>query len=547
MCLLFSLTALHPKHLNAQIEKNNISSVHLLKQINGIYDLQNETFYSQFIDRNDIKIVHHFESKKCSNGFGIAEYYYINSENGFKSKKTYGLIDVTGKILIPCIYQKILKTGNKDLFVFNKSDSLGIYNITKGIIYQIPAKTGTHNNFFFAIDKNINYCLVKINDLYGVFSYYKEKLVVPSEYSKIDLYNNTAVCQILNKYVVYNCEEETKSDIFKEVYPLDNGKYFFIRLLNGKATVCTDAVSPFNSVFRKINKEKALEFYNKHVICENNGKIGLMDEYGNEAVPFIYDDIFFFDKQMLLVKRDNFWAISDYRNNVLSEFQFINIEQQNQINLNNFIQFSGIDTSGLLINRYLNYESTFDMSNKNLLAEIKKKLITLKNELYSRHLSKYDNSIFPRYALQNKDGFQIITILSSEKIKIDSLCWDSVFMIPGIHSYPFEIGVRKGNKFGYYDSKQNAKKYLKYDGIYFYYELFYHRSIMFSGTHNESSPFTVVKKGYVYDKSSYPKTNWLKRLTTPPNYSAKYQGKPKWRKYMNEKEFLEERSINSNK
>ena len=197
--------------------------------------------------------------------------------------------------------------------------------------------------------------------------------------------------------------------------------------------------------------------------------------------------------------------------------------------------------------KYFGYESGYGQSNEYLLADIKKSLITIKSELYSRKLSKYDDFVYPSYVLRTATGFQLVKVKSKEEVEIDSLSWDNVYMIPGFYGYPSEIGVQKGNKFGYYNAEKSIEKYLRYDGIYFYYELFYYQGILFSGTHNEQSPFTIVKKGNVYTKSSYSKTNWLKRITTPPNWPAYYQEKPKWRKYMNEEAFLEKRKETSNK
>jgi hypothetical protein len=183
-----------------------------------------------------------------------------------------------------------------------------------------------------------------------------------------------------------------------------------------------------------------------------------------------------------------------------------------------------------------------------MLADIKKELNTIKAELYVRRISRYDNEVYPKYALQVKDGFQIVSVISNDSIEIDAHIWDNVFMVPGLYYsyYPFEIGVQKGEKYGYYVQGKNSVNYLLYDGIYFYYKLFYYEGILFSGTQNEESPYTMVKKGYVYSNSSYSKTNWLKWIVTPPNWPAKYQGRAKWRKFMKEDQFLMERMKNSN-
>lgn len=546
VCTIFSLAIVLPAQIDAQDKTNDIPFVRHLKQIDGIYDSNARTFYGQFIDTGNIKIIHRFESRKFKDDVGIVEYYYTNAASGFKSEITVGLIDTSGKILIPCIYEELYLTGNKDFYVFYTPDTTGIFRVRKGAIFQLPRKTQTYYNGIIANDTNNKFCVVRINNSDGVFSFFKERLVVPAEYLKISLLGSAAICQDTNNFVVYDCTKEVKSQTLKEVFPLNKGAYYFLRFVSGRALVCTDPISPDSSIYQKINRDEAIEFYNNHVISKSNGMCGLLDEYGNVTVPFIYDDIYFFDENLLMVKDSGFWAIADYHNKVLTGFQFINVDKQNLVNLRNFIQFSGIDTSANVISNIGDSNLGYGKSNAELLACIKKELNAIKSELYAHKLSRYDKYVFPRYVLQSEGGFQIVTVGLQDEIIIDSLTWDNVYMIPSVYDYPFEIGVQKGNKYGYYDSNKKINSYLRYDGVYFYYELFFYEGILFSGTHNERSPFTIVKRGHVYSRSSYSKTNWLQRITTPPNWPTKYQGRPKWKKYMEEDDFLKRRKEKSN-
>lgn len=542
---LFSLAIVLPTHIDAQDKTSDISVVQHLKQIDGIYDSKARTFYGQFIDTGNIKIIHRFESRKFKDDVGIVEYYYTNTTSEFKSEITVGLIDTSGKILIPCIYENLYYTGNKDFYEFRTPDTTGIFKLRKGAIFQLPRNTQSNYNGIFANDTNNNFCVVIINNSRGVFSFFKEKLVVPAEYLKISLLGSAAICKDTNNFVVYDCAKEVKSQTLKEVVPLNKGAYYFLRLASGRKLVCTDPISPDSSLYQKINRDEVIEFYNNHVISKSNGMYGLLDEYGNVTVPFIYDDIYFFDENRLMVKDSGFWAIADYQNKVLTGFQFINVDKQNLVNLRNFIQFSGIDTSANVISYIEDSYIGYKKSDTELLYYIKEQLNRIKGELYAHKLSRYDDCILPKYVLQSEGGFQLVTV-ASHKIIIDSLTWDNVYMILNVYDYPFEIGVQKGNKYGYYDSDKEINSYLKYDGVYFCYELFLYEGIMFSGTHNERSPFTIVKRGHLYYRSSYSKTNWLERIMTPPNWPTQYQGRPKWNKYMEEDVFLKMRKKISN-
>lgn len=67
--------------------------------------------------------------------------------------------------------------------------------------------------------------------------------------------------------------------------------------------------------------------------------------------------------------------------------------------------------------KYFDYESGYGKLNEFLLAEIKKSLITIKSELYSRKLSKYDDWVYPSYVLSSTKGFQLIKVISKEEVK----------------------------------------------------------------------------------------------------------------------------------
>jgi hypothetical protein len=202
--------------------------------------------------------------------------------------------------------------------------------------------------------------------------------------------------------------------------------------------------------------------------------------------------------------------------------------------MSNMIKFSGLDTSDIALNQYAAAKDFSQYSKEFDMYYTQKYIKQLKRELYAHKLSTYCKR---NHVLQTKDGFHIVELRTNE-VKFDDNVWDNVFLVPLFNA---EIGVQKGEKYGYYDSEVDPKEYLKYDGVYYYNELYINRGVMFSGTRYYRSPYLIVKKGVVYYEYAHPKTSLYKTITNPPNYSNLRQGKPKWVKYMKEEEFLSTR------
>jgi len=538
LLVILFLMQLIPIENNAQHPETEHRNKSNLKQINFIFDRQQGNYFFQYIDQKNIKLIHRFQINSFNNRIGITQYHILNTDTKRDSKKLFGLTDTSGTILIPCIYEKLESTENPNFFRFYTKDSFGVLSPQKGEISKYPKistqpinnKSRSKFNSFIYNNQPSNYAILRMDGLQGVYSYLQEKLVVPCNYDQITLHGDMAIGQRRDSIVYYHCQTGEKSQFLKEIQPLNNYKYFYIKFHNDSSLICTNPADPLNSDYHPLAIDRVLEFHNQHLIAVKSGKFGLKDEFGNLSIPFVYEDIFFLDKDLLLVKKDYLWAISNFQNQILTSFQFQDVEKQNLVNFNNFLQFSHCDTSQNELLKFYDYESTTGKTAENLGAEIKKSLLAKKRELNSRKISNYDISAYPTYVLKSDQGFQLIQIAYKSQIKIDSLHWDNVFISPRIYDYPFEIGVQKRNKFGYYDPKKNVKSYLKYDGLYFNPALFFYENLLFSGTHNEQSPFAVVKNGTIYSRSSLSKTDWLKKLTNPPNWPSRYQEKPKWRK-----------------
>lgn len=525
-----------------------------IKQLKGVYDSSEGTYFYREIDARNMKITHQYVVDEFFNGNGIAEYTFSIEGERRNNDKFYGVIDTNGKILVPCLYDKLKHARNKDFFFFNTDDSIGVVNISgKEIIHfaarstlvdvKDNARSYRSNNLVYQKWGSPDFCICRLNDQYGIFSFYKEKMVVPAQYDEVELFNNIAIC-LKNKFnTAYDCKKEKISEEFKQIIALDKGNNYYVQLMSGQKYVCKDILNPLQTINYHMNKDEVMEIYHKLLICQDKGKFGVLNEKGNEKIPFIYENIYFMHKNYFLVEKDHKWAILDTNNQLKSDFIFLDVNIQNQINLQNSVHFSGIDTIIYTSRDLYSERQLRDRSSLGLLLGIQDELKTIKTELQSHILSDYfQQSLEKQYILKTADGYKLIVFWEDNinGLRIDSLSWDNIFLTPKIYNYQHSIGLQKGNKYGYLFD--NPEKKMKYDGIYFSHRSYYYDAPMFSGSHTYISPYLYVRKGVVYFEISPQKKAWWKVPFTPPNWGNYYQGKTRMKKKSKEVNFIKYRS-----
>lgn len=169
-----------------------------------------------------------------------------------------GIIDKSGKILIPFIYDYITEIQDKYLEVGNNNKK-GIIDINNTLILPIEFEAiGYYKEDTF---------IVKKNNLYGMIDN-KQRWILPCEYSVISIYENGNIAVskeglvgLLNKELTW-------------IVPLFYNK---LTLLNGYELNC-------NTFFLCMTNSSYLSI-------EKNKKKGILDNLGNIIIPCEYDKI----------------------------------------------------------------------------------------------------------------------------------------------------------------------------------------------------------------------------------------------------------------
>lgn len=523
--------------------------------LQGVYDVSDDSYYYREIDSENMKITHQYQVERFYKGAGVVEYTNLDEYNRRGNYKAYGVIDTNGRILIPLRYSRLVHSRNKDFFFFYNSDSIGIVNTSGKEIFELASKSdhvtlhstddrSKSNNYFYqdrVASDSSGFCVFKLNDKFGVYSFYKEKVIAHAIYDQIEIFNNIAVCFVENQYTAYDCELEERADNFKNIVPLNQGENFYVEFVNGRKLVCKDVLHPETSVNQMMNRNEVIEVKNRSLICSDSSKYGVINEKGGVIIPFNYENIFFMGINYFLVKMDGKWAIFDKYNYQKSDFIFLDVELQNKVNLNNCIHYSGIDTISYIKRETYSERQLRDRSSVRLLLEIQDELEVIKTELQSHILSCYFNQSREKvYVLKTAEGYRRIIFWEDniDGLEIDSFAWDNIFLTPYVYNHtPYQFGLQKGDKFGYFHD--NLEREMKYDGIYFFHTKYYYDAVMFSGTNSYFSPYFYVKKGAIYRETKLSKRAWW-------SFSKNYhQGKLKMTKLkLKEAEFLKYREEN---
>jgi hypothetical protein len=146
---------------------------------------------------------------------------------------------------------------------------------------------------------------------------------------------------------------------------------------------------------------------------------------GEELIPFIYEDILFLNDDALWLKREGKWALSDYRHQVKTAFEFLDIEQSNTWFIQQLLEVTRLDTTGgnLFVEREYAGINSCPTELKKLIYQTE--LLFGSKRLYNTLLdaSRCTN----RSAARRADGWHFIY---PPLFEIESEAWDAVRYVP---------------------------------------------------------------------------------------------------------------------
>lgn len=478
------------------------------EKIEGFYDSKAKKFHPKvnLIEDSDLA----YQCEPFKEGYAIVH----KSQNG-GSRRPVGVIDTSGKVTVPFIYDDLEWTlfGRSRYFLFYTVDSIGVVTVSgKELLkykrnwsrdlsrcgkrcYDQQGETGTFLTYKRNADQE--FAAVKINSKIGLYSLTQNRFVMPVEYDcemreswpcdlcragydDILVTDRYALCKKNGMKIAYDLATGEKSDAYKDITVLKN-KEVYLRTKEGKRMLVNDVIHP-----KSVVDDEVLECFNGHVLVKRNGKVGLMDLDKTLKIPLKYDDIWFFDKRYVWVNSNSLWALADYKGKLMTDFVFLDIQNLNADYFTDFLYCTKLDTSGGAM--YMkSYSTNADKKNlikmlaRNNLERIDKRII------FSAWYSDSDRDTYS-YA-RKADGFHRL-YCDEKTVEIAEESWDAIYYIPA--DGPF-WGYKKGDKYGLTTTDVN------------------YEAILFDADSSVKESGKKVRKGYVYiHKIHTPDNKWEK-------------------------------------
>lgn len=331
----------------------------------------------------------------------------------------YGIIDLSGKELLPCEYDSISALeGVKNSLKISKEGKFGIANTEGKVIVT-----------------------VEYTDIQGMGTDNKEGFIAKSndgKYGIVDFSNNKIL--------------ETKYDEVAKIY----GNGFYVVKQNGnQLLVDKDGIEVLKSGFDEITA--ILKNTENGVIYKKNNKYGIMKTTGEVTLEASYDELKETKSGILIAKKDGKYGVIDLENNSKVEFKYNAISYNEKAdlyitedeNFNNEILDNTytVKLTGILIDLdsekgYLELRKDDEYKYYNFKFEEKKEAdIFTSNTLF---LSKKDG----KYGFIDKEG----------KVIVDYIYDDATSQ--NIYGY---AGVKKDGKWGVVDNKGSLIQEPTYD------------------------------------------------------------------------------------
>lgn len=476
------------------------------------------------------------------------EHFFYTKKDGVEtSNKTvqFGVIDTTGKVIIPCAYYNLysLKSeSDSSYFYFYTKDSITLINILEENILVIRRDSpkvsdkiyfGTKTQFL-AADFQGNLVLI-YNGLFQLYNIDEKKFIIPplnpdaNTQSNIEqlkygfnegnknflVYTNTPfrvdydelkqrddIFDLYGKslnFFVYDKNNSCFSSAYKLISKY-NDSLVFLQDTIGNSYLTSNPCNPRNlynfeylevfptneiadyfSFSHDMMRYTGESYFQPFYLAKNNDKYGIIKTDSTVLIPFIYDDIYVINDSLFWVKKNNNWAVSTINNVLLTGFDFIDIDKMSQVYFTNLMYYSRLDHS-MVGKTYHKYVRAHDDD----ISSISNQAGLIKR--FEKSHNYYTNLVGSPLIAKKSDGYHLLTINdSTQKIEIDPINYDNILLVPG-----YRPGLQIGDKYGIEPDD------ISYDGVLIdlsdkVYEFYgsYHRRIYVS-------PELLMKNGKKY-------------------------------------------------
>jgi len=227
----------------------------------------------------------------------------------------YGLIDNTGKILVPCKYENINQAIINGRFVYWKNKKMGIDNVNGETI--IPPEYDMVTDLW-----NLNMILVKKDNKYGVYNI-SGKIICPL------ISNTEPKYEAAEKLLLGN--NETGAFIFDfngNLVAKIEGATEINQFQNGLAKITIENLSGFVNnkgivvIPCKYNSIEAFSSPDYLARAERNKQWGLVSQKGEEIIPCVYEYVFELSDGLICAEKDGKWGYINIKNEIVIPFKY---------------------------------------------------------------------------------------------------------------------------------------------------------------------------------------------------------------------------------
>lgn len=229
------------------------------------------------------------------------------------SKERYGIIDEKEKVIADEIYDQAF-VGREYIYL-TKDDRVSIFSKKEGKLYNLDYHyvNPLFNGLFKTSQDQTNpkTAVVRLNG----------ETVFPKEYDRVEGLTISG-----EKYLYLRKDDEEKI-LNKDLKNILNNGYGIEKIFPNALILNRDGIyytfSPKTGLYKELKTLKEVresELYPALVGKNSNDLYGMMDENGNEIVPFVYDDITtFLGANEFVVKKGNKFGVTNPQNEPLTE------------------------------------------------------------------------------------------------------------------------------------------------------------------------------------------------------------------------------------
>ena len=334
----------------------------------------------------------------------------------FKNRNKYGVINNTGKIVVPAIYEdiKIIKSNNK-FILFKNNGEWNILNI-------LSNKQNLKNSYEELDFINSQYIKAKNNNMWGIIDYDGE-IKVPLNYNEIKKLDEKFFLIKKNEIMMldknYKYIKTMKGDnifhISKDNYILKNKKIFTAFYFNEKIIIKENIKQIYKNYIIEKNKKNVIikifsgetiinDMYTgmyiknlKNIAVKKNNKYGIIDINEKIIIPIIYNKISNIYRNIIITEKNGINEIFTTNGVKISNINYSFIEEikGDLILVANEKGFGIINLKGELIIPII-YDSIFQISKKFFLVKNKNniKILNKNNKIIKKFTEKEISSIY---------------------------------------------------------------------------------------------------------------------------------------------------------